>query len=250
MRYLRKKIIGILGGMGPESTIDLYKHIVDFTPANVDQDHIETIIYSMPQIPDRTNALLEGGEDPTPYLLRGIRMLEKNNVNIILIACNTAHAYLPKLMLQNSVPIIDMVQSTIEYIHNKYPSIQKIGLLATDGTIKTNLYKKYIKDDLVIVTPNKEDQTTVMECIYGTTGIKAGYKTKAIKDNLEFVIKNLKTHGAEAVILGCTELPLVIKEDNHILPIINPFKILAKKAISLSLKDTFINLQNQKTQLL
>lgn len=230
----KNKIIGILGGMGPESTINLYQHIVSLTPAKKDQDHIETLIYSLPQIPDRTQALLHGGPTPLPLLSQGISLLEKNKVDFILLACNTVHAYLPSIQKKHKTKIIDMIQESIDYIKTNHPHVKKVGLLASSGTVESNLYQNYSKGNFEIVLPTKSEQKSLMNCVYGKLGIKAGYKTARTRNTLQTLIKKLYKREAQIVILGCTELSLVITENKYIVDLINPLKILAQKAINLA----------------
>ena len=102
------KIIGIIGGMGPEATIDLVQKIVDHTPAKKDQDHIHIIVDNNPKIPDRTSAIFNGGEDPTTYLINSANLLTRAGVDFIIIACNTAHYFLPKIKEEMDMPFLDM----------------------------------------------------------------------------------------------------------------------------------------------
>src|SRR3989344_7801451 len=100
MKSPLSKTIGIIGGVGPEATLDLYRWIIKLTPAKKDQDHIPTLIYSLPQIPDRTQALLYGGEDPLPYLVKAAKVLKRGGADFLIIPCNTAHAFIDQLQKQ------------------------------------------------------------------------------------------------------------------------------------------------------
>jgi aspartate racemase len=231
----KNKVIGILGGMGPEATMQLYQYILANTPADQDQDHISTIIYSLPQIPDRTKAILENGEDPVPLMIYGAKVLENAGADFILIACNTAHKFIKQVQPHLSIPILNMIEETFLSTKRQYPKCKKVGLLATSGTIKTRIYHNVFepKGLQIIVPDEKMQQDCVMDAIYK---IKKGQKNEAIKNSLDTAIIHLFEKGAEVVILGCTELPLIVSSENNILPIINPTEIIARAAINTTVR--------------
>jgi len=228
-------ILGILGGMGPEATNNIYKEIIKSTPAKKDQEHIPVIMYSNPQIPDRTTGILYGGENPFPALLQTAEKLKKAGSDFIIIPCNTSHYFIDDLRRFINIPIISMIEETVLFVRENYPHIKKIGLLATTGTIKTEIYNGPFKNaGIELLTPNVEDQEClVMEAIYGNDGIKAGKKNLPTK-LLQKAANTLFERGAEAIILGCTEIPLALNKKNTFSPLINPTKILANRAVDLS----------------
>ncbi|MAE13186.1 aspartate racemase [Candidatus Woesearchaeota archaeon] len=228
-------IIGILGGLGPEATKDLYEKIIQTTPAKCDQDHIEIIIYNNPKIPDRTQAILYNGENPLPQLIHTAKTLEKAGAELIVIPCNTAHYFLDKLQPRTPVPILNMIEETAAFIHHNYPDTKKVGILATTGTIKTNLYQKTLQNTGIMpITPSTyEQESLIMEAIYGTQGIKRGKKTQPRKLLLK-AAQSLTQQGAQLIILGCTEIPLALRQKEISSVLINPANILAEKIITLT----------------
>ncbi len=224
-----EKIIGILGGMGPEATIDLLNKIIKLTPAKKDQDHLRIIIDNNPKIPDRTAAILGEGEDPLPALRKTAQNLEKAGVDFILIPCNTAHYFLPLIQKGIKVPILNMIEETAKESKKKIPRIKKAGLLATLGTYKTKIYPQYFgKFNIEIISPEEKEKDEIMRIIYA---IKGGDLSKKIKENLLSIVKNLIERGAEAIIAGCTEIPLILKEKEISIPLIDPTQVLARVAI-------------------
>ncbi|MCA9397698.1 aspartate/glutamate racemase family protein, partial [candidate division WWE3 bacterium] len=208
-------IIGILGGMGPQATVDLYQKIIDATPASIDQEHIHVIIDSYPQIPDRTKALMNNGKDSFPFLLESLKRLEKAGVTHIAIPCNTAHAYIPNLREHTDVEIVSMIESTATFIRDHYPNIRNVGLLATTGTIKLGLYEKEFAamGFTTIVPSDREQETLVMEAIYGVQGIKAGFLDQSNTELLTQATTSLIHRDAEVIVGGCTEIPLVLNQN-------------------------------------
>ena len=229
-----KKQIGILGGMGPEATSELFSLIIKNTKAHNDQDHIPVLIVNNPKIPDRSLYILGKGPSPINMLVEGALKLEQMGADIILLPCNTAHFFIKQIEEKIHVPIIDMLKETARYVLYKYPEIKRYGLLSTAGVYKTAIYKKVFEDiALEIINPDALYQQQNMTAIYGNNGIKAGNKTVPGKILLQSVA-NLEESGAGAIISGCTEISLVLKQSHINIPLINPLKILALKSIQLA----------------
>lgn len=220
------KIIGILGGMGPLATADLFRKIVLLTEASCDNDHIRIIIDNNVHIPDRTDAILHGGRDPLPFLLESVRLLERAGSEVIIMPCNTAHYYIGQLQRQTKIPFINMLRETS--LELKAAGVVSIGLLATDGTCKSGIYEKELaKQGIDTVLPCAEDQQLIMEIIYRIKG----ENSNASAEGLAQAVKNLKSRRAEAIVLGCTELPIAFQDIEAALPLFDPAAILAKRAI-------------------
>ena len=233
--HSKTKIIGILGGMGPEATLFFYEKIIKFTKANKDQEHIPTLIFSNTKIPDRTNAILKKDHKRIiKELTNTAKILEKSGAKFIVIPCNTAHYYINEIRRSVKIPVLDMIEETAKYISKKNKKIGKnIGLLATKGTLSTEIYQNKFKDfGINILIPKKETQEKVMKAIYD---IKANGPSKESRKLIDEAIKELREENkVKLIILGCTELPLLFKKsitENIKRGIIDPMDILAKKAI-------------------
>lgn len=224
-----KKTIGIIGGMGPLATADLFRKIVENTPAVKDQDHIHVIIDNNTDIPDRTAALLNGGEDPLPQMLKSGKTLQNAGADALIMPCNTAHAFYDALCAELSVPVLNMISLTCDSIRKQ--GMKKVGLLATTGTIRTGVYRKYA-GDLELVLPDEKQQEDVMQFIY--SGVKAGDRDFDAVPFLE-AAKSLLEKGAETIILGCTELPVGKEMYGLEFPSVDPTLELAKGAIRFAL---------------
>ena len=234
--------LGIVGGMGPAATVDLYDKITRATPAKIDQDHFKGVIEQNPQIPDRTKYRLHGGIDPTLSLYSCCKKLEADQVDAIVFPCNTAHAYIETIVPHLDVPIINMQRTTLEEIKKKFGEKAVIGLMATDGTCETGIYSKKADEmGLKCVRPDPEYQKYVMEAIYGEKGVKAGYTTGVCRDQLLEAAKHLvKDKAATVLILGCTELPLILDEDDNFdidgkkVAIVDPTSAVARKVVTIA----------------
>jgi aspartate racemase len=225
-----EKIIGVLGGMGPESTADFFLKLINETPATTDQEHLRIIIDCNPKIPDRTAAILGEGESPLEQLKLAAFNLEKAGAEIIAIPCNTAHYYYDDLQKEIRLPIVHMLMETASHIRDAFPKIETIGLLATTGTIKTGIYHRAL-DGMHIITPDDAGQKKVMAAIYGKRGIKAGFTKNASRKHVVSEARRLVKQGVELVLMGCTEISLVLKPKDLSVPLIDPLQILAKAVV-------------------
>ncbi|AYA41973.1 aspartate/glutamate racemase family protein [Xenorhabdus nematophila] len=200
-----KKIIGILGGMGPAATVDAMDKIIKNTPANCDQEHIPVIAVSFPDIPDRTASILAGGESPFNKMLAALRILEAAGAECIIIPCNTAHYWYDELKASTKIPFLNIVEVTCNKIVSE--GINNVAILATTGTIKIGLYQDRLrKENVNFVVPDDIQQRIIMESILA---YKSGDGEKAYQ-LIESVITQLKHVGVEHFIMGCTEIPLIL----------------------------------------
>ena len=233
-----QKIIGILGGMGPEATNKLCHDIVNQTPANKDQDHIPIIVFNNPKIPDRTESILYQGKNPLPELVATAIKLESAGAGFIIIPCNSAHYFINDIQTYVNIPILNMIEETVNFVKENYPEVKKVGLLATSGTVYSGLYsKEFKKVDIEVVVPTEKTQKeAVMEAIYGKKGIKAKY-ILAPRLILKEVAQQLRSKGAEIIIMGCTEIALALKQKRLGFVTIDPSKIIADIAIKKALES-------------
>ena len=223
-------ILGIFGGMGPEATADLYNQILEITPAVTDQDHIPTIIFSNPLVPDRMESIANGGDLIKPYLRFSFQKLESAGASFIAIPCNTVHYFYDYMQESVDIPIIHMIRETATEVADKYPGIKKVGLLATTGTIESGLYNKELEDEgFEVLTPDDSTEINmVMKAVYG---IKSKTDPQVNEDLLAIAGQHLADRGAEVIVLGCTEIPLAYNPGRVDLPVVNATRVLAERAV-------------------
>jgi aspartate racemase len=227
-----RKTIGILGGMGPEATVYFFNLIIKDTAAARDQDHIPIIIYNLPQVPERTSALLGKGPSPVPLLREGVRRLARAGADFIVIPCITAHAFLPDFKTAGRVPILSLLDEALSFSQKKIPKLKKAGLLASTGTLGSGLFHKaFTAAGVEIITPTDQEQAKVMEAVFGKRGIKAGFTKGRSRTLILNTARRLVRRGAQAIIAGCTEIPLVLRDEDIPVPLIEPMRIAARTAI-------------------
>lgn len=229
---MEEKIIGIIGGMGPEATADLYMRIIRATPVMKDQDHHRVIIDSNSKIPDRTPAIIGEGENPLPLMIETARNLERAGASFLIMPCNTAHYFYDQLQGSVNIPILHMIRLSAAYTKKNYPEVKKSGLLATDGTIASKLYHDaYRECGVEVITPDGEAQDRVMKAIY--KNIKVG-ELETGRKILHKEAESLIREGAEAIINGCTEVSIVLHPGDVDVYVIDPLQVLAEEAVKLS----------------
>jgi len=233
--------LGIVGGIGPAATVDFMQKIVRHTAAERDQDHIRLIVDHNPQIPDRTANLVANGTDPTLALYSACKRLEANGASAVAMPCNTAHAYVERIQPNLATPIVNMLTETVRHIAAHCQGHDTVGLLATSGTVASRVYHDAARGSpFDVIVPDDAHQAEVMDAIYGSRGVKAGYTAGRCKESLLAALAHLARRGATVVILGCTELPLVLPEHpafdvaGRTVVLLDPTAILARRCVALA----------------
>jgi aspartate racemase len=223
------KRLGVLGGMGPAASAEFMVRLVAQTPAKTDQEHIPTILWSDPTVPDRSTSMRNGDDNPLPYLLAGIQGLKAAGCKLIVIPCNTAHFWFHKFSNIN-VQIIHIVDSVADALRDVNVIDSKIGVIGTQATIELGLYQYRLnKLGWTCIVPTKLEMDTLVQPAIDL--IKANQIDQA-HPMLMTVVDSLIKNGATAVVLGCTEIPLAVREtqrDN--ISLINSIDSLVKSAI-------------------
>jgi aspartate racemase len=227
-----RKVVGVLGGMGPEATVDFMTKVIALTPADKDQDHIRMIIDHNPTIPSRQDAILADGEDPGPELAAMARRLEAAGADFLVIPCNTAYAFREDVIEAVNIPLVSIIDETIAALPD---GCGAVGLLATEGCLRAGVYQAAIsRQGVEGVEPTPVELRELMQRVYA---IKAGDTGKAVSASLCKLANALVDRGAEAVIVGCTEIPLVLGSADIDVPLLSSTDILAERTVNLALSE-------------
>lgn len=223
------KKLGVLGGMGPAASAEFMARLTDLTPARRDQDHIPTVLWSDPRVPDRTASIKNNDDLPLPWLQDGVRGLQAAGCDHIVIPCNTAHYWYNQLATMGT-PITHIVDSVIEELNLLSSKKERLGLLATQGTIESGMYQNKLRSlGWECILPNYEEMSRNVQP--GIELVKANLLNTAHSHFLK-VIQNLYNQGCKIIILGCTEIPLVVKEEHFQgVFLINSIDCLARSVI-------------------
>ncbi len=230
---MKKKKLGVIGGMGPIATSVFFERIIENTLATKDQEHIDMVILNHATIPDRTSSIMNREEEKFLDCIRkDIKLLEIAEVDNIAIPCNTSHYYYNEMIKMTDINIINMVEETVKAIQNKYSLNSKAALLATKGTINSGVYRDICnKYNIELFEPNETIQQKVMEIIYSSVKGNLEIDSK----ELENIINHIRVkENCNCIILGCTELSCIRLSEDVSKYCIDAMNVLVKKSIELS----------------
>ena len=204
-----EKVLGVLGGMGPLASAQFMLRLTLLTPAERDQDHIPAVLWSDPRVPDRTRGKLSGGDDPLPWLLRGIAGLKQAGAGAIAIPCNTAHGWYREMAEAAGMPILHIVDAAATDLARIGIAPGRIGLMGTAATLAMRLYQERLSSrGWECITPDDEQMARY---VTPSIALVKGNRVAEAYEPLAKIANDLAARGASAVVLGCTEIPLGIQ---------------------------------------
>lgn len=238
------KLPGILGGLGPLAHIEFEQRLLHQSSrrgAQYDQDHPDWVVLSAASTPDRTKSLMGTGPDCVPYLVDGAHQLKAMGADFLVVTCNTAHSFYHTVQAQLDIPWLHMMDATVNYIAKSFPSVRQVGVLATDGTLRSQLYTTSLAQygiSSIFPPLGSSIQARVMESIYSPDwGIKATGAWVSDIALIELIVASrwLADQGAELIIAGCTELSIGLARLSQ-LPInwIDPLDVMANLTLDLT----------------
>ena len=227
-----EKIIGILGGMGPEATVDIFLKIMEACKATVDQDYVRVIMDFNSKIPDRQSAILEHTQNPGPAMADTAKNLENAGADFIIIGSNTPYYFLNYVEQAVTIPVLNIIEETIVEVKKQIQGVKKVGVLATTGAIKTKIFhRSFAEYGIDVIDLPKDLQKDANDIRYSYKfGRTADPSMAKMVDAAEYMID----HGAQAIIMGCTEIPLLLNPYDFSVPKINPNEIISKVAVQFA----------------
>ena len=233
-----RKVVGVIGGMGPDATVDFFAKLVAATRAGSDQEHLRIVIDNDPSVPDRTAAIEGRGESPAPRLAAMARGLVAQGAELLVMPCNAAHAFADAVKeAAGAVPFVNLIETTVEATRARLPQVRAVGLLATDGALAARLYQDAFETaGIRALTPLGDDQRSVMDAIYA---VKRAAVDDAVRARLRLVAERLAAAGAEAIVAACTEVPLLLTEgdvrrDGGAVPFVSSTDELVRRTVALA----------------
>jgi aspartate racemase len=234
-----EKIAGIIGGMGPEATIDLMHRILRLTPALDDIDHVRCIVDNNPKVPSRIRAIIEGYEEnPGPCMADMARRLESWGADFLAIPCNTAHYYYEAVSNAVKIPVINLIDIVVSHVKKNALGCRKIGVLASTAVLMTGLYEKRFHEvGIKVIYPTSIFQERLLNVI---KNIKIGDTSSKVVKEYKEVCEHLCSAGVKSVVIACTELSIISCDLG--VEIIDSADILALEIIAISKNTKNINL--------
>ncbi len=225
----RDLTVGVMGGLGPEATVDFMAKVIALTDAARDQDHLHLIVDCNPKVPNRNLAIAGSGPSPAPELAAMARRLEQAGAELLVMPCNTAHAFVGEIRAAAAVPFVSIIEETVAELR-RLPEARRIGLLTAGGCRQARLYEGALgAADLQPVTLDDAQQGRFMELLYT---IKAGRRDAAVADAMRALAVELIAGGAEVIVAGCTEVPLVLRDGDLPRPLIDSTAVLAAATVA------------------
>ena len=225
-------VAGVIGGLGPAATIDFLRRVLELTPAETEQDHIRLLVDQNPRVPNRQQAILENGSSPGPALADMAAGLERAGADFLVMPCNTAHAFARDITHAVSIPLVSIVDSTLESVT---ADVRTIGVLETPACRKAELYDNALNAaGRACIRLEASDCDVLMEVAYA---VKRGDYGSVQKAAARQLAESLVARGAGAIIVACNELPLVLNDKDVSVPLIVTTDALARKTIALARGD-------------
>jgi aspartate racemase len=227
--------VGVLGGMGPDATVDFMSKVIAATPAGSDQEHVHMLVDHNPHVPDRTRAILGEGGEPGPVLAAMAKQLEQAGARMVVMPCNTAHAFRADIEAALTVPFVSIIDEMVEVCRGN----SAVGLLATRGCLVSGIYQTALRAaGIETIVPDEEEVTELASLI---ATIKMGDFSPAVGASMKQLAEGLTSRGAQAVIAGCTEIPLVLDQSMLDAPLISSTDILANATVAYALGKQDLN---------
>ncbi len=224
-------VLGVLGGMGPDATTDFLTRLARLTPADRDQDHVPTLVYSDTSTPGRPQATTGDGPSPLPAMSRGIEFLNEAGCAVIAIPCNNAHFWYGQLAAASAAPIPHIVTATVERLQILAPGIRDVGLMANDGTTRARIYHDHLAQS-GMNTLDLTDLGPTSPVMQGIRAVKAGDHATA-RGLLLLACQDLVERGAQALVIGCTDISAVLPDVTEVgdVPIVDSSDALARASL-------------------
>lgn len=219
-------IVGVIGGMGPVATVQYMARVQALTPAARDQDHLRLIVDCNPHVPDRNAAATAGGPSPAQVLAGMAKGLERSGAQMLAMPCNAAHAYAPEIQAAVSIPFLNLIDAVCDQAAAAAPSV---GLLAADGCREAGLYQNGLsRRGVEAILCGETEQAAFMQLLYR---IKAGDHSSEVRTRMRELAEDLIERGAQAIVAGCTEVPLVLGPADVPVPFADSIEILAARTV-------------------
>ncbi|MEI9994325.1 MAG: amino acid racemase [Rhizomicrobium sp.] len=230
---MAEKIVGVIGGMGPEATVDFLARLLRATPAADDGDHIRVLVDNNPKIPSRIAALIDGDDtDPAPVLIAMAQGLERQGADFLTVPCNTAHHYLAQIAKAVSIPVLDMVALAIARLDALAPKVERVGMLASPAVEKVGLYAARLRDaGMTALFPDAPGQGRMLAVI---RAVKAGAVTPQSRADYAALAAALAQDGADAFLIACTELSVLGAPAGIALPVVDALDALVTETVRIA----------------
>jgi aspartate racemase len=228
--FMSDLCVGVIGGMGPDATVDFMARVLAATPATCDQDHVRMLVEQDPRIPSRQRALLGKGDSPGPHLAAIASRLEASGCDFLVMPCNTAHHFIADILAATRLPFLSIIDVTMARV--RASGHARIGLLASAACLHARIYQDAMAAVGVELVLQSRSELADLSLLIGK--IKTGDHGPAVRTEASRLGKALVDRGADALVLGCTELPIVLDGSEIDIPTISSNELLAKATVAIA----------------
>ena len=228
--HQRERTVGVLGGLGPQASVDFLARLVAATPANNEQEHIHVLLDHNPRVPNRHASIAGEGPSAAPVLAEMAARLQQAGADFLVMACNTAHAYADEIKAAVSIPFVSIIDVTIEALSRQHEN--RIGVMAASGCLQAGLYQRALEQaGYIPILWSDSDLERFMSLVYR---VKAGEDSPGMHSEMTELADLLQGLGAQALIAGCTEVPLLMRDGDSPLPLFSSTDLLVERTIALA----------------
>jgi len=227
------RLVGVIGGMGPDATVDFMTKVIEKTPASADQDHIRMLVEHNPRIPSRQSAMRGDGQDPGPVIAEMAERLETSGADFLVMPCNAAHAWQQAIVEATNIPFISIIAESVSKALQYTGKEGAVGVLTTPACFAAGLYQQELANTETHAVLQTQDE--LAEAMSFIDRIKAGDQSEPVVTGLRELAERLGSRGAKTIIAACTELPLVLDQSMFTVPLVSSTDVLAEKTIALAL---------------
>jgi len=229
----KKQLIGgVIGGMGPLATVDFMSRVIILNPIKTEKDHVHLIVDQNPHVPNRQIKTSEQRDEIASMLAESAKKLEIAGANFIVMPCNTAHMFTEEIKKVIDIPFLHIVEEAVIEISKNHPKKMAVGIMATSACLESKIYQEGLSEaNRSFIIPDERLQEECMKIIFS---IKDGKEINPMQNRMVKVAKHLIAKGAEIIIAGCTEIPLILKASDIEVPLISSTEILALRTIEFA----------------
>lgn len=234
-----KLTVGVLGGMGPEATLDFFAKLLAATPGERDQDRLRILIDNNPEVPNRNEAVAGAGPSPAPLLASMARGLADSGAEFLVMPCNAAHTFESAIREAVEIPFVSIIEETVAATLRHVPGVERVGLLAAAGCLDARLYpNSFEAAGVATLEPHGEQRDAFMQLLYR---FKSGERGDAVRQGMQRLAQQLVEGGAQAIVAGCTEVPLVLGREDLPCPLVNSTDVLVAATADIATGRRFIS---------
>lgn len=227
------KTVGVIGGMGPQATVDFFSKVIAATPVDKEQDHLKILIHNDPGVPNRHDSIAGRGPSAAPAIVNAAQSLERAGADFLVMPSHTPHAYAGAIRADVSIPFVSMVDRTAAAVEESFAPGMTVGLLSAEGCLAAGLYQAaFARNGRAFHHLEGDDLDRFMRCVFS---VKANVSIVEARPAMIDLAEKLAVRGADVIVAACTEVPLLLDDGWCALPLLDPTDLLARETVRVAM---------------